>query len=124
MHGCGMSRLKNENLKMVTLGNKNVSQSEFVGKRFCFQEKKNICFHNNTLDLGKTEKHDVSRSDVSSRRFLLHSGVMKVVNVKLPNLRTFSLAKTAFPNAKIELSGTCSAKAITSKIKTRSRSDS
>ena len=89
---------------------------------FAFRRKK-ICF-NNTFDLGKTEKHDVSRSDVSSRRFLLHSGVTKIVNVKLPNLRTFSLAKTAFPNAKIELSGTCSAKAITSKIKTRSRRDS
>ncbi len=41
---CGMSRLKNENLKMVTLVNKNVSQSEFVGKSFCFQEKKKSVF--------------------------------------------------------------------------------
>ena len=41
-----------------------------------------------------------------------------------PSFKTFSLAKKAFPNANRKLSGTCSARAMTSKMKTRSRSES
>ena len=41
-----------------------------------------------------------------------------------PSFKTFSLAKKAFPNVNRKLSGTCSARAMTSKMKTRSRSDS